>query len=102
MEIMTNLRFEVDKFNGKNNFESWKLKMHDLLTQQGFHKALDGKGNNRVGMSDDEWEDIEVMGLNMIRLCLDKKFLFNITREEKITRLWRKMESFYMKKSLTN
>eukprot|EP00253_Pinus_taeda_P002282 PITA_02282 len=27
-------RFEIEKFNGKNNFEIWKVKMHDLLVQQ--------------------------------------------------------------------
>lgn len=28
-------RFEIEKFNGKYNFEIWKVKMHDLLVQQG-------------------------------------------------------------------
>jgi hypothetical protein len=24
-------KFEIEKFNGKNNFEIWKVKMRDLL-----------------------------------------------------------------------
>jgi cell division cycle protein 20 (cofactor of APC complex) len=36
-------KFEIEKFNGKNNFEIWKVKMHDLLVQQGVVKALLGK-----------------------------------------------------------
>jgi hypothetical protein len=36
-------KFEIEKFNGKNNFEIWKVKMHDLLMQQGMVKALLGK-----------------------------------------------------------
>jgi hypothetical protein len=27
MENMTSAKFEIVKFNGKNNFELWKLKM---------------------------------------------------------------------------
>jgi len=34
MTKISNAKFEVDKFNGKNNFELWKLKMCDLLVQQ--------------------------------------------------------------------
>jgi hypothetical protein len=40
MAKMQSLNFEVEKFNGKNNFELWKLKMHDLLVQQGVVKVL--------------------------------------------------------------
>jgi hypothetical protein len=34
------VKFEIDKFNGKNNFDIWKVKMHDLLVQQGMVKVL--------------------------------------------------------------
>ena len=38
-----NAKFEIEKFNGKNNFEIWKVKMHDMLVQQGMMKVLLGK-----------------------------------------------------------
>jgi hypothetical protein len=31
MENMQSANFEIEKFNGKNNFELWKVKMQDLL-----------------------------------------------------------------------
>jgi hypothetical protein len=40
MVKVSNAKFEVEKFNGKNNFKLWKLKMQDMLVQQGLHKAL--------------------------------------------------------------
>ena len=43
-----NSRFEIEKFNGKNNFEIWKVKMQDLLVQQGVAKALLGKAKNLI------------------------------------------------------
>ena len=43
MAKMQSLEFEVEKFSRKNNFELWKLKMRDLLVQQGLQKALAGK-----------------------------------------------------------
>jgi hypothetical protein len=43
MAKMYSSKFEVEKFSGKRNFELWKLKMWDLLVQQGLQKAVAGK-----------------------------------------------------------
>jgi hypothetical protein len=48
MEKVSSANFEVEKFNKKNNFELWKLKMCDLLVQQGMHKELAGMKRKRV------------------------------------------------------
>jgi hypothetical protein len=47
MAKMQSLKFEVEKFSGKRNrnFELWKLKMWDLLVQQGLQKILACKTN---------------------------------------------------------
>ena len=51
---MSSTKFEIGKINGKNNFELWKLKMRDLLVQQGLQKALDEKRKKPLTMTDDE------------------------------------------------
>ena len=55
---MSSIKFEIEKFNGKNNFELWKLKMQDLLVQKGLQRALDRKRKKPLMMTDDEWEDL--------------------------------------------
>ena len=72
------VRFEIEKFNGKNNFEIWKVKMYDLLVQQGVAKALLGKSKQPYTMTDDEWSDLDERALSSIRLCLADDVLFNI------------------------
>ena len=59
MAKMTNARFEVEKFTGKNNFSLWKLKVRDLLVQEGLHKALDGVTRKPASMSNSDWEDLD-------------------------------------------
>jgi hypothetical protein len=54
MAKMQSSKFEVEKFNGKRNFELWKLKMRDLLVQQGLQKTLAGKSKKPTTMT--EWE----------------------------------------------
>lgn len=95
-------RFEIEKFNGKNNFEIWKLKMHDLLVQQGMAKAMLGRSKQPYPMTDDEWNELDGRALSGIRLCLADDVLFNIVSEKTVAGLWTKLEKLYMTKSLTN
>ncbi|GJU48238.1 hypothetical protein Tco_1217793 [Tanacetum coccineum] len=34
-------RFDIEKFDGKNDFGLWKIKMRDLMVQQGYDAALE-------------------------------------------------------------
>jgi hypothetical protein len=96
MEKVQSSKFEVEKFNGKNNFELWKLKMQDLLVQQGLQKALAGQVKETRDMSNKDWEDLDARALSTIHLCLADEVLFNIVGEVTTTGLWSKMESIYM------
>jgi hypothetical protein len=100
MAKMQSLKFEVENFSGKSNFELWKLKMRDLLVQQGLQKTFAGKSNKPTTMTEWEWEDLDAKTLSTIRLCLADEVMFNIVRDDKTSGLWRKLESIYMTKSL--
>ena len=102
MAKMSNARFEVEKFTGKSNFALWKLKVKDLLVQQGLHKVLDGATKKPATMTTSDWEDLDARALSTIRLCLADEVLFNIVEETMASGLWEKLENLYMKKSLTN
>ena len=51
---MFGAKFESEKFSGKNSIELWKLKMWDLLVQQGLRKSLDSKKKRPLTITDDE------------------------------------------------
>ena len=95
-------KFKIEKFNGKNNFEIWKVKMHDLLVQQSMVKALLGKEKQPMTITNDDWVEIDVRALNSIRLCLADDVLFNIVTKMTSVGLWTKLENLYMMNSLTN
>jgi hypothetical protein len=59
MEKNQSDKFEIEKFNGKNNFEIWKVKMHNLLMQQGMVKVLLGKAKKPVIITDEGWDEID-------------------------------------------
>lgn len=37
-------KFELDKFNGENDFNLWRIKMKALLVHQGLYPALNKEG----------------------------------------------------------
>lgn len=94
--------FEIEKFNGKNNFEIWKVKMHDFLVQHGVAKALLGKSKQPYNIIDSEWAKMDERAISAIRLCLADDVMFNIVSETTTAGLWTKLEELYMTKSLTN
>ena len=57
-KVSSAAKFEIDKFNGKNDFNLWCVKMHALLVQQGLWKALKGKDALPATLSDEEKEDL--------------------------------------------
>ena len=99
---MSSTKFKIEKFNGKNNFDLWKLNMRDLLVQQGLQRALDVKRKIPLTITEDEWEDLDAKALSTIRLYLEDDVLFNIIGETSARSLWNKLESLYMTKLVTN
>ena len=94
--------FEIDKFNGKNDFSLWRVKMRSLLVQQGLWKALKGKNALPTTLSDEEKEDLLERAHSAIQLSLADEVLREIVDEDTAVGLWLKLESRYMTKSLTN
>ena len=41
--IMSELMFDIERFNGKLNFNVWQSSVKNVLMQQGLLKALQGK-----------------------------------------------------------
>ena len=51
---MATIKFDVEKFNGENDFGSWRVKMQALLVHQGSTKALRGRDAQLESMLDKE------------------------------------------------
>ena len=50
----TTTKFEVEKFDDKSNFLSWKMRVTSLLVKEGTHTALLGIEKKPSKMGDDE------------------------------------------------
>ncbi|KAM2348698.1 hypothetical protein FF1_012174 [Malus domestica] len=64
-----NAKFEMEKFDGTNNFRIWQCEVKDVLAQQDLLTALREKPE---AMSKLEWEKLNLWACSSIRLCLAK------------------------------
>ena len=76
--MVSNAKFEVEKFDGMKNFGMWQCKVMDVLVQQKLDITLEDKPER---MLDKDWEKINRQACGTIRLCLAKNQKYFVLRE---------------------
>ena len=97
--MVSTAKFEVEKFDGTNNFGMWQCEVMDVLVQQELDIALEDKLEE---MSTKDWEKINRQACGTIRLCLAKDQKYFVIRETKAKELWKKLEDKFITKSVEN
>ncbi|WVZ11959.1 hypothetical protein V8G54_016489 [Vigna mungo] len=100
-ETMTT-KFDVEKFNGANDFGLWKIKMEAILIQQGCNEALKGESRMSDAMTQEEKKKMGDKARSAIILCLGDKVLREVAKEKTAAEIWAKLESLYMTRSLAH
>lgn len=95
-------KFDVEKFNGKNDFGLWRIKIRALLVQQDLYDALLGEKNMSSLSNKEKSEILQKKAHNTLILFLGDKVLREVTKEDTTVEVWLKLESLYMTKSLEN
>lgn len=80
-------RYDIEKFNGPNDFSLWKIKMQALLGNLGLKEALkeESKDKDKVGdgsktLSVEQRADIEEKAFNTLILSLGDKALREVSK----------------------
>ncbi|GJR16643.1 hypothetical protein Tco_0799295 [Tanacetum coccineum] len=97
-------KFDVEKFDGSNDFGLWRVKMRCLLIQHGWEAALDPflETMTDVDKTAALKTDVYKKAHNALLLCLDNKVLREVNKESSAAGVWLKLETLYMTKSLAN
>jgi len=94
-------RFDVEKFNGSQNFGIWQRKIMALLVHQGLHKAISKEGKPE-DMKKCDWDELDLKASSTILLCLADEVINNVAEAKTASEMWEKLEILYMSKSLCN
>ncbi|TXG46307.1 hypothetical protein EZV62_028187 [Acer yangbiense] len=96
---MSNAKFDIEKFDGTNNFGMWQCEVLDLLFREGSDIALSSKPKD---ISNEDWNYVNRQACGTIRLCLAKDQKYFVMKETMASSLWKKLEDKYMTKSIEN
>ncbi|TXG60444.1 hypothetical protein EZV62_015017 [Acer yangbiense] len=96
------LKFNIDKFDGTGDFGIWRRKVKALLSQQKILKAIEGPNKLPDALTDEQKDDMLEMALWTIILNLYDNVLRKVNDESTAFDVWKKLESLYLTKSLTN
>ncbi|KAJ0522195.1 putative RNA-directed DNA polymerase [Helianthus annuus] len=99
---MVPTKFELEKFDGRNDFSLWRVKMRALLVHNGVVDALKGEDKLPEGLTDKEKKDMLEKAHSAIILSLGDRVLREVSKETSAAGIWAKLESLYMTKSLAN
>ena len=99
---MSSMKLDIEKFDRSVNFGLWQVKMKAILIQNGVHKVIEGEEKKPIGVSEAKWEEMNTKGLSVIQHCLSNEVLREVVKETTSKRIWEKLESIYMAKSVTN
>jgi hypothetical protein len=76
--VVSNTKFDVEKFDGRNNFSMWQCEVMDVLAQQELDVTLEDKPE---GMSKANWKKFNRQACGTIRLCLAKDQKYFVMNE---------------------
>ncbi|GJY53337.1 retrovirus-related pol polyprotein from transposon TNT 1-94 [Tanacetum coccineum] len=92
-------RFDIEKFDGKNDFGLWQINMRALMVQRGCDAVLE---TLPADMEAGEKDALMKKAYSCLILCLGDRVLREVTKETSDARIWTKLTSLYMTKSLAN
>ncbi|GKE25593.1 hypothetical protein Tco_1440977 [Tanacetum coccineum] len=92
-------RFHIEKFDEKNDFGLWQIKMHALMVHQRCDAALE---TLPADIEAGEKAALMKKAYNTLILCLGDHVLREVTKETTAAGIWTKLTSLYMTKSLAN
>ncbi|KAL8489406.1 hypothetical protein ACS0TY_025348 [Phlomoides rotata] len=99
---MASMKLDVEKFSWKNDFGLWKVKMKALLVHHGLVIALKSDKDEESSISRERKIEIMEKAHSAIILCLGDKPLREVSKEKTAIDVWKKLESLYQTKSISN
>src|ERR1043165_314994 len=99
---MVTTKFELEKFDGRNDLSLWRMKMRALLVHNGVVDALRGEDHISGDLTDKEKKEMLEKAHSSIILSLGDRVLREVLKETSAAGIWAKLETLYMTKSLAN
>ncbi|PON64464.1 hypothetical protein TorRG33x02_273130 [Trema orientale] len=95
-------KIEIEKFDGKGDFNMWKKKMKAVLVQQKCAKVLGDASGLPETMKPSEKEELLETAYSLLILNLADNVLRQVDEQDTAAKVWSKLDSLYLTKTLSN
>lgn len=95
-------RFDIEKFDGKSDFDLWKVKIKAILGQQKALHALTDPDKLPATLTADDKENMNMTAYGTLILNLSNNVLRQVIDEETPYKIWEKLNKLYQMKDTHN
>ena len=105
---MASVKFEVEKFNGENDFGLWRVKMKAILVHQQIWSAIEKKApseketDETKAKREEKEREIEERAHSSLLMTLSDDVLREVIEEKTAFGGWEKLRTLYLRKSLAS
>jgi len=85
------LRIDVVKFDGKNNFSMWRCEVMDALTTSNLEDTLRLE-KKCASTTEKDWDKMNRTTCGLIRSCLTQDIKYHVLHETSARQLWEILE----------
>ena len=99
---MSNLKVDIDKFDGSGDYRIWRRKIRSLLAQQKLLRVLEDPIEWPENTTKIQPEELLETATGLIIFNLSDSIIRLVDKEETPAKIWKKLEEQFQQKSLTN
>src|SRR6516165_2995933 len=102
MASISTSKLKIERFDGTGDFAIWRMKMLALLGNMGLDEALEGEDALPEKWTANKKKEVLKKAYNTLILSLSDKVCRQISYEKTTEEVWSKLDTLYMKKTLSN
>ena len=99
---MSNIKVDIDRFDGSGDYRIWRRKIRSLLAQQKLLRVLEDPIEWPDNTSKVQQEELLETATGIIIFNLSDAIIRLVDKEETPAKMWKKLEEQFQQKSLTN
>jgi len=98
-QVISRHKIEIDKFDGNNNFNMWRVEVIDALTAQDLEETIteDEKPDD---ITDRKWEKMNCIACGLIRSCLSQDVKYLVLEKTVAKKMWKILGDQYLSRAV--
>ena len=99
---MSNMKLEIERFDGNGDFRIWRRKIKGMLASQKLLRVLEDPISWPEGTTKDQKEEMLESAIGIMIFHLSDSIIRMVDKEDTPSKIWKKLDELFQQKTLTN